>query len=162
MKVRLCSARTKEIERTTSQCFQRRWAARPAADAHRFPQSVQLWPRSRAASGFFRRILFSVISSERSFSAIWEPWCSKGLHLDLSPASLKSGRRNFERDTRTSFLVRHPGNVTTPSQLTMADVGFNRDSFASLKYFKIWDQVLPFDATYGTQVEGLELLDVRW
>ena len=34
-------------------------------------------------------------------------------------------------------LVRHPCNVTTPSQLTMADVGFNRDSFASLKYFKI-------------------------
>ena len=104
MKVRPCSARTKEIEGTASQCFQRRWEARPAADAHRFPQSVQLWPRSRAASGFFRRILFSVISSERSFSAIREPWCSKVLHLDLSPASLKSDRRNFERDTRTSSL----------------------------------------------------------
>ena len=53
--------------------------------------------------------------------------------------------------------------MTTPSQLTMADAGFNRDSFASLKYFKICDQVLPFDATYGMQaalVEGLELLDV--
>ena len=104
MKVKPCSARPKEIEGTTSQCFQRQWTARPAADAHRFPQSGQLWPRSRAVSGFFRRILFSVISSERSFSAIREPWCSKVLHVDLSPASLKSGRRKFVRDTRTSSL----------------------------------------------------------